>query len=273
MNNDQIKDILLKLEETSIDFTVTMTGKSSDKVNGLYKPDTHEIFLHNENFKSDNQLIYTAIHEYTHHLITEQKIEMNGGLPLGGTSRAHTNEFWAKFHSLLEIAEQQGVYVIGLEDAPELAALTDDIRKNYLQRNGELMLEFAQKLSQAHQLCQDANIRYEDYIDRVLRLPRAAAKTIAKIGAATVQNAPIDPSMGYENMKTVAAIANPQKREQAQEQILAGKSPDTVRSMMKKKVEEEDVKSRLEKEKKRLEKTISQLTSRLEMVEESLSNL
>ena len=37
MNNDAIKELLLKLEETSIDFTVTLSGKESNKVNGLYK--------------------------------------------------------------------------------------------------------------------------------------------------------------------------------------------------------------------------------------------
>ena len=42
---------------------------------------------------------------------------------------------------------------------------------------------------------------------------------------------------------------------------------------MKRKVEEVDVKTRLEKEKKRLEKTINQLTNRLEQIEESLSNM
>ena len=74
-------------------------------------------------------------------------------------------------------------------------------------------------------------------------------------------------------MKIVSNISNPQKREEAQSQILQGKSPDTVRAMMKKKVEEVDVKTRLEKEKKRLEKTINQLTNRLEQIEESLSNM
>ena len=183
-------------------------------------------------------------------------------------SRAHTNEFWAKFHELLEKAEAQGVYVIGLEECPALAELTEDIRKNYLSRNGQIMLEFGQKLAEAHKLCQEANIRYEDYIDRILRLPRAAAKTIAKISSAQ-----LNPDLGYENMKIVSNISNPQKREEAQSQILQGKSPDTVRAMMKKKVEEVDVKTRLEKEKKRLEKTIGQLTNRLEQIEESLSNM
>ena len=114
MNNDQIKDILLNLEETNVEFTVTMSGKESPKVNGLYKPETHEIILHNLNFKTDNQLVYTAIHEYTHHLMTEKKLEQTGGLDVC-KSRAHTNDFWAKFHELLEKAEEQGVYVIGLE--------------------------------------------------------------------------------------------------------------------------------------------------------------
>ena len=79
MNNDQIKEILLSIEETDIDFTVTMSGKESKKVNGLYKPDNHEIILHNLNFKSDNQLIYTAIHEYTHHLVTVEQEKMTKG--------------------------------------------------------------------------------------------------------------------------------------------------------------------------------------------------
>lgn len=267
MNNDEIKKILLELQESSIEFTVTLSGKESSKVNGLYKPETHEIILHNKNFKTENQLVYTAIHEYTHHLLTEKKLEQTGGLDVCKT-RAHTNEFWAKFHELLELAESKGLYVIGLEESPALAELTEDIKKNYLEKNGQIMLDFGKKLAEAHKLCLDANIRYEDYIDRILKLPRQAAKTITKISAEN-----LNPSLGYENMKMVSAISNPQKREEAQTQILQGKSPETVRQMMKKKVEEVDVKTRLEKEKARLEKTINQLTSRLEQVEESLSNL
>ncbi|MBE6350904.1 MAG: hypothetical protein E7062_09200, partial [Spirochaetaceae bacterium] len=219
-----------------------------------------------KNFQSDNQLIYTAIHEYTHHLLNEQKISESAGLK-PSYSRVHTNEFWAKFHGLLEIAEQKGYYVIGLENSPELAQLTEEIRKNYLETNGRLMQEFGQLLAKAHKLCQDANIRYEDYIDRILKLPRAAAKTISKVSTVSV-----NPAIGFENMKLVASLPK-EKQGEAEEQILSGKSPDTVRSAMKKKAEETDAKTRLEKEKKRLEKTIQQLTSRLELVEESLANL
>ncbi|AEE17785.1 hypothetical protein [Treponema brennaborense] len=267
MNQDQIKDMLLQIEGSELDFTVTFTGKESKKVNGLYKPDTYEILLHNKNFKADNQLIYTAIHEYTHHLLNEAKLAETGGLK-PSYARVHTNEFWARFHGLLETAEQKGFYVIGLENSPELAQLTEELRVNYLEQNGRLMQEFGRLLAKAHRLCQEANIRYEDYIDRVLKLPRTAAKTIAKVAAVEV-----NPAIGFENMKLVASLPTPEKRSAAEQQILEGHSPDSVRSLMKKKSEETDARTRLEKEKQRLEKTITQLTSRLELVEESLAQL
>ncbi len=267
MNQDRVKEILLDIKNTELEFTVTFTGKESKRVNGLYKPESQEILLHNKNFTTDNQLIYTAIHEYVHHIMNEQKLQKSAGLEyLKG--RAHTIDFWAVFHELLDIAEEKGHYVIGLEESPELAEITEDIRKNYLEKNGLLMQEFGKLLAKAHQLCIESNIRYEDYIDRCLKIPRQAAKNISKVGAV-----PVDPSLGFENMKMIASMASADKRAIAQEQLLAGKSPDTVRYSMKKPVPESDPKESLEKEKKRLEKTISHLTGKLEMVEEKLANM
>ena len=151
MNQDQIKAMLLDIEESQLEFSVILTGKESKRVNGLYKPDTCEILLHNKNFTSDNQLVYTAIHEYAHHLLNEEKLEHSLGAKPGSYQRVHTNQFWARFHGLLEVAEQKGYYVIGLENSPELAALTEDIRKNYLEANGRLMQEFGLLLAKAHQ--------------------------------------------------------------------------------------------------------------------------
>ena len=54
MDNASIKDMLLDIQESKLEFTVTMTGKESKRVNGLYKPETREILLHNKNFKTDN---------------------------------------------------------------------------------------------------------------------------------------------------------------------------------------------------------------------------
>ncbi|MCQ2590106.1 MAG: hypothetical protein MJ179_06745 [Treponema sp.] len=270
MDNEKIKSLLLEIENTEIDFTVTQTGKESKRVNGFYKPDTHEIFLHNKNFTSDNQLVYTAVHEYTHHIITveKQKLDPNYGC----NCKVHTQEFWAKFGDLLQIAEQKGYYSIGWENNAELKALTEDIKLNYLEKNGQLMQEFGKKLAKAWELCKENDIRYEDYIDRVLCLPRSAEKDIRKVGAVEV-----NPAIGFENMKTVASIKKKDDRANIEQEFMqGGKSPSSVREMMKQKASErrgDDPKTKLEKERNRLEKTIAQLTQRLELVEESLANL
>ena len=270
MDNEKIKSILLELENTEIDFSVIQTGKESKRVNGFYQPDTHEIFLHNKNFSSDNQLIYTAVHEYTHHLLTVEKQKYDSGY--SSACKVHTQGFWAKFGDLLQLAEQKGYYSIGWENSPELKELTEDIKVNYLEKNGKLMQEFGKKLAKAWELCKENNIRYEDYIDRVLCLPRSAEKDIRKVGAVEV-----NPSIGFENMKTVASVKKKDDRANIEQEFMqGGKSPSSVREMMKQKASErrgDDPKTKLEKERNRLEKTIAQLTQRLEIVEESLAQL
>ena len=78
----------------------------------------------------------------------------------------------------------------------------------------------------------------------------------------------------FDNMKMLSAIKKPEQRAEAQEQIMAGESPVTVRSLMKQKAQAPvDQKTKLEKEKNRLSKTIAQLQQRLEFVEESLAQL
>jgi len=276
MDNEQIKRMLLDIRNSDMDFSVTLTGKESKKVNGLYKPESFEILLHNKNFQTENQLIYTAIHEYTHHIINEEYLNSlptdSEGKRIGGPKkgRVHNTDFWALFHELLDIAEEKGYYKLEINTSPELEALTEDIRKNYLAANGKLMQEFGQKLLKAHELCQAANIRYEDYIDRILKIPRSAAKSIAKV--ATVPN--LNTELGFENMKTVASFKKPEERNAAEKEFEAGKSPDSVLSMLKQKKQvKKDPREQLEKEKARLSKTISELTKRLEIVEESLAQL
>ena len=269
MDNASIKDMLLDIQESKLEFTVTMTGKESKRVNGLYKPETREILLHNKNFKTDNELIYTAVHEYTHHLINEENIVANGGREPLHQARSHTNYFWAKFHALLEVAEEKGYYKIDLSSSPELEELTKEIREKYIVPNGRLMQEFGKKLIQAHALCEKSSIRYEDYLDRVLQIPRTTAKTVAQVGTLPTEDA----DLGFDNMKIVAGIKKPDERAKAQEAIKSGKSPDSVIAMMKKKASETDPKTKLEKERDRLTKTINELTHRLEFVEESLASL
>lgn len=266
MDNETIKQKLLQIAPTDLDFTVIMTGKESVRVNGLYNPETREILLHNKNFKTDMQLIYTAIHEYTHHLINEEKLAESGGKLLA-TGKAHNAAFWSKFHQLLQKAEELGIYKIDIEESPELKEITDKIRHDYIEANGKMMQEFGKLLSRAHALCDQANIRYEDYIDRVLCLPRTTAKEITKVG-----HVDVNPAIGFDNMKKVASLKKEEDRQAAEEQILSGRPADTVAQLMKQH-KNDDPRQKLEKEKNRLEKTISALQQRLEYIEESLENL
>ena len=98
MDRDTVKEKLLKIEDAPLEFSLIYSGKKSRKVNGLYKPDTREIIIHNRNFEQgatgDNLLLYTAIHEYAHHL---HACSQGGKL----SARAHNSEFWAIFHALL----------------------------------------------------------------------------------------------------------------------------------------------------------------------------
>ena len=260
MNQDQVKEILLQIEDSGLEFSVTFTGKASKKVNGLYKSDTHEILLHNKNFAVDNELLYTAIHEYTHHRLCE----------LDGTrsGRVHTQRFWSYFHRLLQKAEEKGFYKITMEESPELLELTDTIRTTIMAEDGKLMKELGRLLGKARVLCKQAGVRYEDYIDRVLCLPRASAATIEKIHAFDVK-----PELGYEAMKVVANIANPDKRAAAENLFLHKNSPAFVRDSVKSKPQDEDPRRKLENEKRRIERTIISLQARLNELENTLAKL
>lgn len=261
MNQDRVKELLLSIQDVELDFSVVFSGKQSKKVNGLYKPESREILIHNRNFADDNMLMYTAVHEYAHHVHCCRR---GGRL----SARSHTAEFWAILHGLLQTAEEKGVYKNVFADSPELSTLTETIRKQYLYENGSLVKELGKLLMQAHELCTSIGARFEDYVDRVLCIPRVAARTAMKIYQYNV-----NPSMGADNMKLVAGIRNEEVRAAAEGALLSGKSPDEVRvAAARKPVEAEDAdpRDRLEKEKRRLERTIENLSKRLEEVEREL---
>ncbi len=125
MNQDRVKEILSELGSNVDEFTVIFTGKESSKVDGLYNRETCEILIHNRNFKDDNSLIYTAIHEFAHHIqFTQVDPDRN--------SRAHTVSFWNTFHQLLDSAENKGHYVNIFNSDDKFLHLTKQIKDNYL---------------------------------------------------------------------------------------------------------------------------------------------
>jgi hypothetical protein len=262
MNTDQVKQKLLRIEDAPLEFSLVFSGKKSSKVNGLYKPDSREIIIHNRNFEQDtageNLLLYTAIHEYAHHL---HACSQGGKL----SPRAHTSEFWAIFHALLEKAESKKIYRDVFADAPELTALTETIRKKYLQENGNLVKEMGKHLLKAHELCTAIGVRFEDYVDRVLRIPRTAANMAIKMF-----NYDLNPQTGADNMRFLAGIRDDGERKAAETALLKNKSPDSVKTAIRQKTKNEDPVLMLEREKNRLERTIETLSKRLEEVKKEL---
>ena len=78
INQESVKELLLKLETCDTDFKVIFSGKKSNKVNGLYKQDINEIVIHNKNFKNDNKpkLVKKQKQLYTSQsLIAAEKID------------------------------------------------------------------------------------------------------------------------------------------------------------------------------------------------------
>lgn len=262
MNQEQVKEQLLKLNSEVGEFKLIFSGKSSKKVDGLYHPETYEIIIHNKNFEEDNALMYTAIHEFAHHIHYTE-------FPEKVSNRSHTVLFWDIFHKLLDKAEKMGIYDNIFETDEKFIKLCKNIKDNYLSKNGELMKEFGKLLIQALDLCQQKHAIFEDFVDRALGLNRTAAKSIMKIYAMDV-----DPNLGYDNMKIVANIKEPSQRQLAEKSFKEGKSPDTVKQFVRENKPEPPVTiNRLESEKRRIEKSIEGLKEKLESVEERIQTL
>ncbi|OHD70210.1 MAG: hypothetical protein A2W19_05145 [Spirochaetes bacterium RBG_16_49_21] len=261
MNQDQVKQKLFLLDGNAGDFSVIFTGKKSRKVDGLYYPDRKEIIIHNRNFSNDDQLIYTAIHEFAHHLQHVRSVE-----PI--STRAHTVRFWDIFHKLLYAAEEKGVYANIFKRDGRFTALTRTIREKFLSANGNLMKELGKLLAQAHDLCREHNASFDDYVDRELLLHRTAAKLLMKIHSFDIR-----PDIGYENMKTVASIRDDEIRSRAEEAFAQGKTSDMVKAEFIARNRPDQTLDVLVQERDRIERSIDTLSRKLAKIEKKINEI
>jgi hypothetical protein len=79
--------------------------------------------------------------------------------------------------------------------------------------------------------------------------------------------------IGWDAMKVVSGIRQPESRAVAIDAFMAGKSPESVKAMVKANKPSDDPRDRLAKERERLEKTIHTLQERLTLVESELAKL
>jgi hypothetical protein len=263
MNQEQVINKLLELDGNVENFSITFTGKKSKKVDGLYKPDNKEIILHNKNFNDDNALIYTAIHEFAHHI---QFTKTNASV----SARAHTIQFWDIFHRLLFIAEEKKIFINIFKKETRFVEMTKKLKEQFLSANGKLMKDFGKLLLEAHELCREFGVSFEDYVDRELQIHRSTAKTLIKVNTFD-----INPEIGFENMKIVASLRDPEERELAEVAFAAGKSPDMVKTMFtgNPKKDPEDSLDLLIQKKERISKNIERLQVELENVEKQIEEL
>ncbi len=166
MNQDQVKELLLQVCDTKKPFTVIFTGKSSKKVNGLYKPETQEILLHNKNFTTDKLLMYTALHEYAHH------VHFSSPNPPGKV--AHDKRFWSTFNWVLDEAGAKGVYTRTL--GSEVVEKQVEAVKTLLAQHARLEAQIGEELNALVGLCTEFNVRFEEVMDRHLKIKRNTAK-------------------------------------------------------------------------------------------------
>ncbi len=261
--------MLLSLEPEAAPFTVVLSGKSSKKVDGLYRPDTQEIILHNKNFKNDEALIYTSIHEYAHHLhfCSPQK---------PSTTRAHTIVFWDLFHRLLHKAEEKGLYVNLLTKEGPLKSLGERIKKEFVEPHGKLMMDFGRSLQEAFELCQTYGASFQDFMDRVLGMSKVTGDAAIRVSQLS-----LPPSLSFEQMKEVARIKDPELRKEIAQKSRNGYSLDMMKAAIRnsnstggdRDENPEYKRKQLEKEKIRLEKHINDLRQRLASLETQIIEL
>ena len=263
MNQDQVKDILLELDGNVPDFSVTFTGKSSHRVDGLYKPEGAEILIHNKNFKNESSLLYTAIHEFAHHI---QFVRAHGKV----SSRAHTIVFWDIFHRLLFDAEKKGLYQNVFKTEPAFAEIAAELKEKYLKGNGELVKDFGKLLVRAYELCRLHDASFEDFVDRELGLHRNDAKMIMR-----THTMDIDPAVGYDNMKIVARVRDEDTRKEVEKAFKEGKSPDMIKAeyCTKGTFSSHDTIDELKAQRKRVSENIERLRIKLAELELKIQDL
>ena len=262
MTNEQIKHNLKKLYDCKSDFSVTQTGKKSGRVNGLYKPLTHEIILHNLNFKTDNALMFTAIHEFTHHILDAEKVIKS--------ARAHNNTFWNTFYSLIDKAVSLGLYSRERSmDVAEKTAEIGAVQKQII----ELQKKQGKLLNELHKACNENGDRFEDVLEHDLQISRAKSRQLQQMSA-------IDSTVSDEMTKVIVSAKDELMRNAAKQAAADGATVEQVKAIVKDKAKSTkpandglDSPSSLIREKKRLEATIERCQDRITNIDEQLLSM
>jgi hypothetical protein len=254
-----VRDKLIELYPAREPFVLEFSRKKNGRVNGLYYPAYKKIVIHEKNFSSDNALMYTAIHELAHHIVSTEYGERK--------ARSHTKLFWATFHNLLEAAEQKGLY--RRTRAGAMRELTEKARK--IDRNIALLQrELGDILADIDQLCEETGDRYEDVVEHDIGMARLTARK-ARVAAGL----PSDAELGQDAQALVLRAGSAAKQAAVIEQAEMGKSIAQIEELARPRPRAhiEDAMSILTKEKRRIEAAIKGLQFQLERIARELEQV
>jgi predicted nucleic acid-binding Zn-ribbon protein len=83
----------------------------------------------------------------------------------------------------------------------------------------------------------------------------------------------LDPAVGFENMRSLAAIRDEAARDAAQRDLRDGHSPDMVKMKYGRSRAPKDPREALQAERERLEKSIERMKKQLQEIEKRLQEL
>ena len=264
MNQEQVKTKLLELYNCTKEFKVFFSGRKSKRVNGLYKYPDSEIVIHDKNFQDDNGdqndmlLMFTAIHELSHHVLVAERGNKS--------SRAHSQEFWATFHDLLDIAEKKGIYKTNINaDTEKLIQEARDISKQI----AELQRKLGSVLLAIEDSCRTSGLRYEDIVERKAQIDKKTADT------AIISHRMGDLNVGADIQAEAARQRNDENRAAVIEAGKEGKSVDQAKQSNSQTttIDKENDTTELLREERRIKTTIQSLTRRLEIIAQQLIEL
>jgi hypothetical protein len=255
MNQDEVKQRLLRLHDCAEEFTVVFSGKKSEKVNGLYKYDSREILIHNRNFidaggnLNEQALFYTAMHELAHHILVTEKKQRG--------TRCHTRLFYTTLDDLADAAEQMGLYRPGIDG--ETQTLIEEARKISADI-ARLQRDLGRVLCNLRESCGKNGLRFEDVVKRKAQISGTTMKKCEKAAALALPG-----GIGADLQEAIIGERDGDGREAMIAAARAGKSVDQVKRVTAK-APKVDGEASLLKEKIRIENTIAQLKRRLEEI-------
>ena len=167
-NEQEIRKILTTIRKPDSKyndyFEIFILKEKNEKLNAYYNRSKNKIVFYLFNYKNNNDLIRSAIHEYAHYF-------MPGWV-------GHAREFWNYYFELLEIAEMKGFYSCNIEKSDKLKQITAIIIKHNLIKTKKI---FRNKLNLIFpiiiKLCDEININFQHYTVKYLEMDWYKKKT------------------------------------------------------------------------------------------------